>query len=213
MLIPMPNSMKSVSKIIAQGMSVLLAFPFGLLAGFGRFGMPFQFFGHAFAIVPGIVGDYLRVAYYFLTLDDCSLNSRVSFGTFFAQSSSTIKEGVYIGAYCILGACYIGERSQIASHVQVLGGNHQHSRTADGRIMGSDENSFTPIAIGNDCWIGASAILMADVGARTTIGAGAVVTRALPSDVVAVGNPARILKPRTSVWSSRNADRKEALVC
>lgn len=144
--------------------------------------------------MPGLPGDYLRVGYYTLTLRRCSLYTRVSFGSFFAQSSSTVGGGVYIGAYCVLGSCSLGDRTQIASHVQILSGGHQHSRATDGRILSANETNFTPVTIGEDCWIGASAIVMADVGPRTTVGAGAVVTRPLPAGVVAVGNPARMLE-------------------
>jgi len=201
-------------KPVVQAVSVLFAFPFALLAGFGRFESSFQLFSHAFALIPGIPGDYLRVAYYYLTLDHCSLNSRISFGTFFAQSSCTVNQGVYIGAYCVLGACDIGERSQIASHVQILAGRRQHPRSADGRIMGTDKSLLTPIAIGKDGWVGASAVVMADIGARTTIGAGAVVTRPIPSGVVAAGNPARILKQAVAARALQNsASEKEELVC
>ena len=50
------------------------------------------------------------------------------------------------------------------------------------------------VTIGSDSWIGAAATVMADVGSRTTIGAGSVVTRAIPDDCTAVGNPARVLR-------------------
>jgi virginiamycin A acetyltransferase len=184
-------------KVAVQAGSLVVTFPFAALTAFGRLSPLFQFFGHSLALVPGLPGDYLRVAYYHLTLDRCSLYSRVSFGTFFAQSCATVGEGVYIGAYCVLGACNIGDRTQIASHVQSLAGQHQHQRATDGRILGADERAFTITNIGEDCWIGAAAILMADVGPRSTIGAGAIVTRPIPADVVAAGNPARILKRRT----------------
>lgn len=153
-------------------------------------------------MIPGLPGDYLRVAYYALTLRRCALYSRVSFGSFFAQSSSTVGVGVYVGAYCVLGSCSLGERTQIASHVQILSGRHQHGRTADGRILGADEKNFKSVVIGEDCWIGASAIVMANVGPRTTVGAGTVVTRPLPAGVVAVGNPARVLERMTEKASS-----------
>lgn len=178
----------------AQGLSLVIAFPFAILAGFGNFSDMFNTWAQCFALVPGLSGDYLRVAYYVMTLRRCSLYSRVSFGSFFAQSSATVGRGVYIGAYCVLGGCDIGERTQIATHVQILGGRHQHARGTDGRIMGANEDEFEHIVIGADCWIGASAIVMADIGPGTTIGAGAVVTRPVPTNVVAVGNPARALE-------------------
>lgn len=53
-----------------------------------------------------------------------------------------------------------------------------------------------PIRIGRNCWIGAGAILLPGVtiGDDVVIGAGSVVTKDLPSGVVAVGNPCRILR-------------------
>lgn len=181
-------------KATIQAVALLAVLPFALLAGFGRFSPAFQTFAHLIALVPGLPGDYVRVAYYALTLDRCSLHSRVSFGSFFAQSSARVGKGVYIGAYCVMGACNIGERTQIASHVQVLGGRHQHARGVDDRIMGANEEDFKNIAIGADCWIGAAAIVMEDVGCKSTIGAGAIVTHPVPAGVVAVGNPARLLE-------------------
>lgn len=54
-----------------------------------------------------------------------------------------------------------------------------------------------PIWIGRNCWIGAGAILLPGVhiGDGTVIGAGSVVTKDLPANVVAVGNPCRVLRP------------------
>jgi acetyltransferase-like isoleucine patch superfamily enzyme len=48
--------------------------------------------------------------------------------------------------------------------------------------------------VGADCWIGASAVVMAAVGDRSTIGAGAIVVKEIPPDSVAVGNPARVIR-------------------
>lgn len=188
------SRLRQAFKATVQALSLLIALPFAALTGFGRSSSMFQTFAHLSALLPGLPGDYLRVAYYVLTLRSCSLHSRVSFGSFFAQSYATVGRGVYIGAYCVLGGCNIGERTQIASHVQILGGRHQHARGVDGHIMGADEDHFPCLTIGADCWIGASAIVMADIGPGTTIGAGAVVTRPVPTSVVAVGNPARLLE-------------------
>ena len=61
-------------------------------------------------------------------------------------------------------------------------------------MSGSGEGKFEPIDVGSDCWIGASSIIMADIGSGTTIGAGSVVVRPVAAQVVAVGNPARVVK-------------------
>ena len=54
-----------------------------------------------------------------------------------------------------------------------------------------------PVHIGKNCWIGAGALIMPGVtiGDNAVIGAGSVVTKDIPSNVVAVGNPCRLLRP------------------
>ena len=53
-----------------------------------------------------------------------------------------------------------------------------------------------PIVVGNDVWIGGNVCVMPGVtiGDNTIIGAGSVVTKDIPSNVVAVGNPCKIIK-------------------
>lgn len=53
-----------------------------------------------------------------------------------------------------------------------------------------------PIRIGNNVWIGAGTIVLPGVtiGENTVIGAGSVVTKDIPANVVAVGNPCKILR-------------------
>jgi virginiamycin A acetyltransferase len=194
---PEPGSgqtMKMLLKHSALVVFLVLALPLAAIAGFGGWGAGFRFSSHVCALIPGGLGDYLRIAFYKLTLKECSLNSCISFGSVFARSSASVGKGVYVGAYCVLGSCSIGDRTQIASHVQVLSGRRQHIRDVSGTITGSEDGEFEQVEIGADCWIGASAIVMAGVGASTTIGAGAVVVKPIESGVVAVGNPARVLR-------------------
>ena len=53
-----------------------------------------------------------------------------------------------------------------------------------------------PVRIGRNCWLGAGAIVMPGItiGDNVVVGAGSVVTRDLPSNVVAVGDPCRVLR-------------------
>jgi maltose O-acetyltransferase len=86
----------------------------------------------------------------------------------------------------------IGDRVQIASAVQILGADHP----LDAAERSSGRERGRPITIEDDAWIGAGAILCPGVtiGARSVIGAGSVVTRDIPADVVAVGNPCRVIR-------------------
>lgn len=184
---------KRLTKTVLYGAFLLAVFPAAVLAGFGRWKPAYSIFANLFALAPGILGDYLRIAFYKLTLAECSLSSRIQFGSFFAHPEARLSPHVYIGSYCVLGVAVIGERCQIASGVQILSGRRQHLRDESGQITGAERGQFAPVTVGADCWIGAAAIVMADVGAGSTIGAGSVVTRPIPPGSVAVGSPARVI--------------------
>ena len=150
---------KRILKSAVNAAALACMFPAALLAGFGRIEVFFHLFGQMVAQVPGLPGDYLRVAYYFMTLKNCSLHSRVSFGTFFAQSSTMVGRGVYIGSYCVLGSCSIGERTQIASQVQILSGPAASMRA-------TNRAGFSAPNRGRDTSVGGGRLLDRRVGHR-----------------------------------------------
>ena len=53
-----------------------------------------------------------------------------------------------------------------------------------------------PVSIGNDCWIGGNTVICPGVtiGDGCTIGAGSVVTKDIPANSLAVGNPAKVIR-------------------
>jgi virginiamycin A acetyltransferase len=194
--------MKRALKAVLNSIFIVLAFPLALLTGFGRQVTMFQFFGQFCSLFPGLPGDYLRVAYYHLTLAQCSLESRISIGSFFADPNVNVAKSVYIGAYCVMGACRIGERTLIATAAQILSGKNQHPRQADGTLQAAMHQEGG-VTIGADCWIGAAAIVMDHVGQGSTVAAGAIVTKPVPPGTVVAGNPARILKPSTEAGATQ----------
>jgi virginiamycin A acetyltransferase len=186
--------MKDALKTVARAIAIAAVLPCALLCGFGRIPVLFTMFAQACSRTPGILGDYVRSAFYWMTLRDFAIDARLSFGSFFAHREATVGSKVYIGSYCVLGRTRIGAHTQIASHVQILSGKRQHPRDEAGRIQGAGQGEFVEVSVGADCWIGAGAIVMADIGDRSTVGAGAVVTSPIPNDAVAAGNPARVIR-------------------
>lgn len=107
----------------------------------------------------------------------------------------TIGEGTFInfGLTALdVAPITIGRNCQIATHVQLLTAWHpvEPGPRRDGLEAAS------PITIGDNVWIGSGAIVLpgVSIGNNSVIGAGAVVTKDVPAGVVAVGNPARIIK-------------------
>ena len=182
-------------KSLLRATALAAAFPAAAWSAFGRWTGPFTFFSHLFALLPGFPGDYLRVAFYRLTLSECAPSSRVSFGSFFAHPEARVGPHAYIGAYCIIGKARIGHHAQIASGVQILSGNRQHRRNERGEISGAEDGAFQVVTLGDHCWIGAASVIMADVGDGATVGAGSVVASPIPPNCVAVGSPARVIRP------------------
>ena len=88
---------------------------------------------------------------------------------------------IYVGDYTMFGP---NVTLATAGH-PILGELRQH---------GYQYNA--PIHIGKNCWLGAGVIVMPGVtiGDNTIIGAGSVVTKDIPANVVAVGNPCRVMR-------------------
>ena len=86
----------------------------------------------------------------------------------------------------------IGDDVQIGPNVQLLTPTHP----IDPAQRRERWEAALPVTIGNNVWLGGGVIVCpgVSIGENTVVGAGAVVVRDLPADVVAVGNPARIVK-------------------
>ena len=88
---------------------------------------------------------------------------------------------------------HVGDYTMFGPNVTVATAGHPIQ--PDLRRHGLQYNM--PVHIGKNCWIGAGAIILPGVtiGDNVVIGAGSVVTKDIPSNVVAVGNPCRVLRP------------------
>lgn len=88
---------------------------------------------------------------------------------------------------------YVGDHTMFGPNVTIATAGHPIH--PDLRMRGLQYNM--PVSIGRNCWFGAGAVVLPGVtiGDNVVIGAGSVVTKDIPSDVVAAGNPCRVLRP------------------
>lgn len=110
--------------------------------------------------------------------------SHVHFGSnVYANFNLTLVDDTHI---------YVGNNTMFGPNVTVATAGHPI--LPELRQQGYQYNA--PIHIGENCWIGAGALILPGItiGDNVVIGAGSVVTKDIPSNVVAVGNPCRILR-------------------
>lgn len=98
-----------------------------------------------------------------------------------ARGEVTIGDDTIMGPYCIISST-----------------NHRFDRLDIPMLLQEDDKK--PVRIGNNVWLGARVTVLPGVtiGDDTVVGAGAVVTRNIPANTIAVGNPARVIRSRNS---------------
>jgi len=109
-----------------------------------------------------------------------------------------IGERVFFNFNCVVlvvAEVKLGSRTLFGPNVQIYTATHP----IDPIERASGLEYAKPIAIGEDVWVGGSAVICPGVtiGDRSVIGAGSVVTRDIPDDVFAAGNPCRVVRPIT----------------
>lgn len=107
----------------------------------------------------------------------------------------SIGENFYANFGCVILDCNrvsIGDNVLLAPNVQIYAAHHPIDPTV--RLSGLELAS--PVEIGHNVWIGGGAMVCpgVSIGDNTTIGAGSIVTKSIPANVVAAGNPCRILR-------------------
>ena len=106
-----------------------------------------------------------------------------------------IGEGSFVNFDCVfldLAPIRIGRNTLIGPKVQLLTPHHP----LDPDLRATGREAGKPITIGDNCWLGGGVIVCPGVriGNGAIIGAGSVVTRDIPANSVAVGNPARVTR-------------------
>lgn len=114
----------------------------------------------------------------------CDHGDKISFGNhFYANTDLTILDENYVT---------FGNNVYIAPHVSIYTAGHP----IDAKIRNTDLEYAKPVNIGNDVWIGGNVVINpgVTVGDNVVIGSGSVVTKDIPSGVIAAGNPCRVIR-------------------
>lgn len=87
---------------------------------------------------------------------------------------------------------YVGDHTMIGPNVTIASAGHPI--LPELREKGYQFNM--PVHIGKNCWIGAGVVIVPgiNIGDNTVIGAGSIVTKDIPANSVAVGNPCRVIR-------------------
>ena len=157
--------MKSALKCLANGLCLALVLPAYLCFGcasllFGR-QKTFPGWSQAFSLVPGLLGVYLRRAFYRLVFPRCDADACLSFGAIFSHATAEVGRSVYVGAYCCLGNVTLEDDVLLGSHVSITNGGAQHGIDRLDIPIREQPGKWPRVTIGEDTWIGDRAVVMA----------------------------------------------------
>ena len=214
------SKLKSGCKAVMNGCAVVVTWPCAVMCWLQEAVQPggeemFRCSSQCLALVPGLLGVYLRRGFYRQTLESCAGDVFIGFGSLFTHRQARAESGVYVGNYAMIGCVVLRARCLIGSRASLLSGGQLHTMNEQGDWTAADDSRRQQIEIGENAWLGEAAVVMANVGARAMVSAGAVVAAPVPERVMVAGNPARFVKrldmpggpsedaePRTSSSSS-----------
>ena len=148
----------------------------------------------------GMLGVYTRQAFYRYTTGGVGRDVCIGFMSVFSKPALQIGQRVYVGRFCSIGWAVLQDDVMLADGVQVLSGRYQHGHGVQGksggrgtRLIRDNEQVYRCVTIGRGAWIGAGAVVMADVGAGAVVAAGAVVVKPVAAGAKVGGVPAKEL--------------------
>lgn len=143
----------------------------------------------------------IKIGNNFMMTNDCNVNpisSNIK-GAFYTEENAFVSIGDNVGMSAT--RLWISKRLTIGNNVKIgactlLIDTDSHPIDYDIRRTSNEGTRASPITIEDDVWIGAHSIILKGVtiGARSIIGAGSVVTKDIPCDCIAAGNPCKVIK-------------------
>ena len=120
----------------------------------------------------------------------------------------TIENDIYINFGCVILDCAkvtIGSHTLLGPNVGLYAANH--ATDANERINGGCYGK--PIHIGKNVWLGGDVKVLpgVSIGDNTIIGTGSIVTKDIPANVIAVGNPCKVIKEITEADKTSYSER------
>lgn len=203
--------MRSFAKRSVSGLAIILVLPFWLLYRLeaALLGVDAVFYGWSqlLSLFPGIPGNYLRYGFYKLSLPFLGKDACVCFGATLAQAGIRIGNGAYIGPFCNLGLCEIGDDVMLGTGVHIMSGMGQHGAGKLDVPMRDQPGILQKVRIGADTWVGNKAVIGCDVGEKCIVGAASVVVKPVADFSIMAGNPARLIRLRTDTAAPESAPR------
>lgn len=146
----------------------------------------------------GLLGMLARRQVLHLILGKAFGNHITIYSTLLSKQAISIGNNVYIGFDCNLGNVQIGCNVLISDGVSIMSGGHQHGTTNNDRAFRDQPGKYQRVLIGDGAWIGAGAIIMANIGKGSIVGAGSVVTKPVPDGHIVAGVPARYISTNST---------------
>lgn len=201
--------MREAAKSVARGLATLAVLPalasYAIRRAVLGADRALEGSSQALGLIPGVLGDYLRRAFLARVLAHCAPTATVQFGVLLSQADARLDDHVYVGPRCHLGLVHLERDVLLAAGVHVPSGGRTHGTDDPDRPIREQPNVRTLVRIGEGTWVGSAAVVMADVGRHSVIGAGSVVTSPIPDYSVAAGVPARVIRTRGSLRATSNA--------
>ena len=188
------NPFRTLLKRTAHAVAVVLVFPLLLLYWIRLFS--FLSASQGVALIPGSLGIYLRRAWYGATLEACGEDLVVFWLAVIRTPKTRVGNRCYFGPGTWVGWADVGDDLLASGQVMLLSGGDAHGMERTDVPMREQGGEPRKVTVGRDVWIGASAVVMDDLGEGSVVAAGAVVTKPVVPYAVVGGVPARVLRDR-----------------